>query len=103
LLLGGAKDALGQFEFGGTTVEEVTTWVRLNPKDENSGFNRIELGFIDSELRRMVFFDNLQQTTLVALSDVTINEPINAERFEFSPPEGVDVVGIPITAEVSDL
>ena len=103
LLLGGAKDALRQFEFGGTTVEEVTTWVRLNPKDENSGFNRIELGFIDSELRRMVFFDNLQQTTLVALSDVTINEPINAERFEFSPPEGVDVVGIPITAEVSDL
>jgi outer membrane lipoprotein carrier protein len=103
LLLGGAKDALEQFEFGGTTVEEVTTWVRLNPKDENSGFNRIELGFIDNELRRMVFFDNLQQTTLVALSDVTINEPINAERFEFSPPEGVDVVGIPITAEVSDL
>ncbi len=103
LLLGGAKDALRQFEFGGTTVEEVTTWVRLNPKDEKSGFNRIELGFIDSELRRMVFFDNLQQTTLVALSDVTINEPINAERFEFSPPEGVDVVGIPITAEVSDL
>ncbi len=103
LLLGGAKDALRQFEFGGTTVEEVTTWVRLNPKDEKSSFNRIELGFIDSELRRMVFFDNLQQTTLVALSDVTINEPINAERFEFSPPEGVDVVGIPITAEVSDL
>jgi outer membrane lipoprotein carrier protein len=103
LLLGGAKDALGQFEFGGTTVEEVTTWVRLNPKDENSGFNRIELGFIDSELRRMVFFDNLQQTTLVALSDVTINEPISAERFEFSPPEGVDVVGVPVTAEASDL
>lgn len=103
LLLGGAKDALEQFEFGGTTVEEVTTWVRLNPKDEKSGFNRIELGFIDSELRRMVFFDNLQQTTLVALSDVTINEPINAERFEFSPPEGVDVVGVPVTAEVSDL
>jgi len=103
LLLGGAEDALAQFDFGGTTVEEFTTWVRLDPKDQNSSFNRIELGFIDGELRRMVFFDNLQQTTLVALSDVTINEPINAERFEFSPPEGVDVVGVPVTAEVSDL
>ena len=103
LLLGGAKDALAQFNFGGTTVDEVTTWVRLEPKDENSGFNRIELGFIDGELHRMMFFDNLQQTTLVALHGVTINEPIDAERFEFSAPDGVDVVGVPITAEASDL
>ncbi len=103
LLLGGAKDALAQFNFGGTTVDEVTTWVRLEPKDENSGFNRIELGFIDGELHRMMFFDNLQQTTLVALHDVTVNEPIDAERFEFSAPDGVDVVGVPVTIEVSDL
>ena len=103
LLLGGAKDALAHFNFGGTTVEEVTTWVRLEPKDENSGFNRVELGFIDGELLRMMFFDNLQQTTLVALHDVTVNEPIDAERFEFSVPDGVDVVGTPVTIEASDL
>ncbi len=103
LLLGGAKDALAHFNFGGTTVEEVTTWVRLEPKDENSGFNRVELGFIDGELLRMMFFDNLQQTTLVALHDVTVNEPIDAERFEFSAPDGVDVVGVPVTIEASDL
>ncbi len=103
LLLGGAKDALAHFNFGGTTVEEVTTWVRLEPKDENSGFNRVELGFIDGKLLRMMFFDNLQQTTLVALHDVTVNEPIDAERFEFSVPDGVDVVGVPVAMEVSDL
>ena len=102
LLLGGAKDALAQFNFGGTTVDEVTTWVRLEPKDENSGFNRIELGFIGGKLMRMMFFDNLQQTTLIALHDVTINEPIDAERFEFSAPDGVDVVGVPITTEAAD-
>lgn len=102
LLLGGAKDALAQFNFGGTTVDEVTTWVRLEPKDENSGFNRIELGFIDGKLMRMMFFDNLQQTTLIALHDVTINEPIDAERFEFLAPDGVDVVGVPITTEDAD-
>jgi len=103
LLLGGAKDALAQFNFGGTTVEEETTWVRLEPKDENSGFNRVELGFVDGELLRMMFFDNLQQITMVALHDVTVNEPIDAERFEFSVPDGVDLVGIPATIEVSDL
>ena len=102
LLLGGSDDALEQFDFGGTTVETVTTWVRLEPKDKESGFNRVELGFIDSELRRMMFFDNLEQTTLVALHDVTVNEPIDPGRFEFTVPDDVDLVGTPATATVLD-
>ena len=101
LLLGGSENALEQFDFGGTTVEEITTWVRLEPKDKNSGFNRVELGFIDNELRRMVFFDNLEQTTLVALHDVVVNEPIDAARFEFQVPDDVDLVGTPTTAETA--
>lgn len=100
LLLGGADDALEQFEYGGTTIEKVTTWVRLEPKDKSSGFNRVELGFIDEELRRMVFFDNLEQTTFVALSDVIINEPIDASRFDFQLPDDVDLVGTPVVADV---
>ena len=102
LLLGGSENALEQFDFGGTTIEEITTWVRLEPKNKDSGFNRVELGFIDEQLHRMVFFDNLEQTTLVALHDVTINEPIDAERFEFVVPEGVDLVGTPAVAETAD-
>ena len=101
LLLGGSENALEQFDFGGTTVEEITTWVRLEPKDKNSGFNRVELGFIDNELRRMLFFDNLEQTTLVALHDVVVNEPIDAARFEFQVPDDVDLVGTPTTAETA--
>jgi len=98
LLLGGAENALEQFDFGGTTIETVTTWVRLDPKNKDSGFNRVELGFIDSELRRMVFFDNLEQTTLVALHDVIVNEAIDSARFEFVVPDGVDLVGTPAAA-----
>ena len=98
LLLGGAEDALEQFDFGGTTIETVTTWVRLDPKDKDGGFNRVELGFVDSELRRMVFFDNLEQTTLVALHDVIVNQPIESARFDFVIPDDVDVVGTPAAA-----
>lgn len=93
LLLGGSENALAQFDFGGTTVESITTWVRLEPKDRNSGFDRVELGFIDDQLQRMVFFDNLGQTTLVALHDVSVNEPIDSKRFDFVVPEDVDLVG----------
>jgi outer membrane lipoprotein carrier protein len=95
LLLGGSENALEQFDFDGTTVEEVVTWVRLKPKDKNSGFDWVELGFIDNQMLRMVFFDNLKQTTLIALHDVKWNELIDAARFEFVAPDDVDLVGTP--------
>ena len=95
LLLGGSENALEQFDFDGTTVEEVVTWVRLKPKDKNSGFDWVELGFIDNQMLRMVFFDNLKQTTLIALHDVKWNELIDGARFEFVAPDDVDLVGTP--------
>jgi len=98
LLLGGAAEALQQFEIDSSMVEAGTTWVRLLPVDPDSGFNRLELGFADAQLSRMVFFDNLEQTTLVALYDVRVNEPIDAARFEFLVPNGADLVGVPLVA-----
>ena len=98
LLLGGAEDALDQFDYEGSYKETVTTWVRLAPKNTESGFMRVELGFIDDVLNRMVFFDNLDQTTLVEFNTLAVNTPIGAERFEFLVPDDVDVVGTPAVA-----
>ena len=95
LLLGGTGDALDQFRYEGSYDEVETTWVRLEPLDTESGFLRVELGFIDDTLRRMVFFDNLDQTTLVEFSNVIVNEAIDSARFEFTVPDDVDVVGTP--------
>lgn len=95
LLLGGDEDALSQFRFDGSSVEEGTTWVRMIPVDTSSGFERMELGFEAGSLTRMVFFDNLEQTTFVALYDVRSNEPIEADRFVFEVPEDADLVGTP--------
>ena len=101
LLLGGAEGALEQFRFDGSSAENGTTWVRMIPVDTSSGFERMELGFTGGQLSRMVFFDNLEQTTVVALYDVTTNEPIDAERFEFVVPDDADLVGVPVAAEQS--
>jgi len=102
LLLSGAEGALEQFEYQGSYVETVTTWVRLAPKNTDSGFMRVELGFVENTLSRMVFFDNLEQTTLVDLRDVVVNEPIDPARFEFLVPEDVDVVGVPAVVGAMD-
>ena len=98
LLLGGSGQAMDQFEYGGSFEESGMTWVRLLPVDTDSGFRRVELGFDDGRLGRMVFLDNLEQTTVVVLNNVVVNEPIDAARFEFAVPDDVDVVGKPVAA-----
>lgn len=102
VLLGGSDEALDQFEYRGSYVEKDTTWVRLVPVNTDSGFMRVELGFMGEALHRMVFYDNLEQTTLVSLYEVAINDPIDAGRFRFDIPDGVDVVGTPVVAEAAD-
>ena len=99
LLLGGSAEALEQFRFDQSMIEAGTTWVRMIPVDTSSGFERMELGFFDGQLTRMVFYDNLDQTTLVALYDVKTNEPIEAEQFSFTVPDDADLVGVPLVAE----
>lgn len=102
LLLSGSADALEQFDYEGSYDETVTTWVKLAPKNTDSGFLRMELGFIDDTLNRMVFFDNLEQTTLVEFRDVAVNGQIDPARFEFLVPDSVDVVGMPAVADAPE-
>jgi chaperone LolA len=98
LLLGGAQDAMQQFSNDGSFVEAGTTWVQMSPKNTEGGFVRMDLGFKNDTLSRMVFYDNLEQTTLVALYDVVINAPIAPDRFSFTIPADTDVVGTPAVA-----
>jgi outer membrane lipoprotein carrier protein len=101
LLLGGSGKAMDQFEHDGSFTENGLTWVRLLPVDTESGFRRVELGFEEGRLSRMVFFDNLEQTTVVVLENVVVNEPIDAARFRFTVPDDVDVVGKPVTVSLT--
>jgi outer membrane lipoprotein carrier protein len=95
LLLSGSSDVLDQFDYIGSFTDNGTIWIQLRPKGTHNGFNKIELGFNDGELIRIMFSDNLEQTTVISLFDVFLNEGIDAQRFQFEPPEDVDIIGIP--------
>ncbi len=95
LLLGGGENALDDFDYIGSSEDRGTFWVELRPKSSDNGFTKLELGFNAGDLRRMIFSDNLQQSTLIALFDLEINQAIDSTHFEFNPPAGVDLVGIP--------
>lgn len=101
LLLGGSAEAMEQFNYEGSLAEDGLTWVTLSPCNTESGFLRVDMGFTDAGLERMLFFDNLGQRTTVVLSGVVVNQPLPAERFEFAVPEDVDVVGTPAVADTT--
>jgi outer membrane lipoprotein carrier protein len=99
LLLGGTTNVLDDFEYVESTSDRGTVWVHLRPRSADNGFTKIELGFNDGKLRRMIFSDNLQQSTLIVLFDVQVNQPVAAGRFQFVPPEDADLVGVPLVAD----
>ena len=98
LLLGGADNVLDDFDYMGSFEDRGTVWVRLKPGNSAHGFSKVELGFTDGTLSRMMFDDALGQTTLIALLDVTINKRQADEFFVFVLPDDVDLVGVPVIA-----
>jgi len=68
-------------------------YVDATPKAADSQFKRIRLGFADDLPRKMQLTDAFGQTTDLTFSDLRRNPKVAAATFQFTPPEGADVVG----------
>lgn len=72
-------------------------WLRLKPKGKDAEFEYADLGFAAAgggdALARMSFKDTLGNRTEIAFADWKRNAPLADERFRFTPPKGVDVIG----------
>jgi outer membrane lipoprotein carrier protein len=68
-------------------------WARLQPKRKDGGYEDIRVGFEQGKLAVLEMVDGFGQTTRVTLKGAKENVKIDAARFSFTPPPGVDVVG----------
>ncbi len=68
-------------------------WVELTPREKNTSFEHIRLGFDQHNLRSMELMDNFGHTTRLTFSHVQRNPKLAASLFKFTPPPGVDVIG----------
>ena len=64
----------------------------LNPVDSENQFEKIYIGFLGKQLFLMVMYDNLGQTTRINFKNPQRNVVVDADRFDFLPPDGVDVI-----------
>lgn len=68
-------------------------WIEAVPKVQDSGFERVRMGFAGNELRSMELADNFGQMTTLLFSKLERNPTIPATQFRFVAPAGVDVLG----------
>lgn len=66
--------------------------VRLLPTQSDSDFRSIELWLRDGAPVRMRFHDQLGGQTDVRFTDPSVNQPIDAAQFQFTPPPGAELV-----------
>ena len=72
-------------------VDEGLQWVKLSPKNEDSGFNYILIGLDKRGLAGMELKDNFGQLTRIYFSNVKKNIKLDDKLFEFIAPKGVDI------------
>ncbi len=69
-------------------------WLELAPKDgQEASFQSARLGFDGGALLRMEVVDLIGQHTKIEFSNWERNPGFAAGTFEYTPPEGVDVIG----------
>lgn len=81
------------FETEELGVRNGAHWLGLTPKSEESQFQRVEVAIDENGLRKMEFLDRFGQLTTLTFDNLERNAELEEGIFEFTPPEGVDVIG----------
>jgi outer membrane lipoprotein carrier protein len=92
-LLAGKGRLDNNFKIKALGEQDDVEWVQLLPRRQDSGYDDIRIGFARGKLHVLEMVDGFGHTTRITLDKPKENVKIDAGRFSFTPPEGVDVVG----------
>jgi outer membrane lipoprotein carrier protein len=89
-----AGDAIERsFELSEGRKEGDIEWLQANPRNKETSFESVRLGFRGPTLAAMELKDHFGQTTVIRFSEVKDNPQLSADLFQFEPPQGADVIG----------
>lgn len=91
LLLSGEVALEQNFTVEDQGESEGLYWIRLVPKDPDSGFKQLLIGLDGETLSGMELTDNFGQLTRIYFANVKTGIRHDPARFDFKPPAGVDV------------
>ena len=92
-ILAGTGDINESYSVENLGFQGALAWVSITPLDlETSQFESMRLGFDDETLRTMEILDALGDTTRIEMFEVVLDSEFNEKVFEFTIPEGVDLI-----------
>jgi chaperone LolA len=91
-ILDGSGDLDAHYVVINTGAQGAVQWLELTPRDADSDYNTIRLGFTGNDLSGMVLYDNLGQRTEITFKDARRNPKLDPALFTFAPPVGLDVI-----------
>jgi outer membrane lipoprotein carrier protein len=91
LLLSGEEALDKNFTIESQDKDQGLYWIKLIPKEEDSGFKLVLIGLDGNTLAGMELVDNFGQTTRIYFSNLKLGAKLDATKFDFKPPAGVDV------------
>lgn len=92
-LLAGGNAIEEGFVLKNAASKDGLDWVLVLPKNKDSGYERILLGFKADQLLKMELYDSFSHVTHITFDAIKQNPVIENTAFLFTPPEHVDVVG----------
>lgn len=91
-LLAGGSDIEKDYELSSLGSRDGLDWLEAVPRNRDTAFERIRLGFGKSGLDAMELRDQFGQTTVIKFSTIERNPSLAPEAFRFTPPKGADVI-----------
>lgn len=92
-LLAGDATIDKSFKLTNAFRKDTLQWVSAKPKDKESGFEKILMGFKENKIQALSLIDSFGHTTKIVFTEVEVNPVLEEKNFLFNPPKGVDVVG----------
>ncbi len=92
-LLAGSNEIERAFKLTEQGEKDGLEWVEAKPRDKESNFETIRMGFGFSGLEVMELVDNFGQTTVLKFTALRRNPKLDIALFKFVPPKGADVIG----------
>ncbi len=92
ILLAGDGELAHNYELEDIGAQGRYDWVNLTPKNADSGFIEVRIGFEHRRLRLMELLDTLDQTTRIVFVDIDENAALDDALFDFEVPHGADLI-----------
>jgi len=92
-LLAGNNEIEKHFDLKDLGKRGTMEWLEATPRDKESTFESLRMGFSGTGLEVMELRDHFGQTTVIRFSGLERNPKLAPGAFKFVPPKGVDVIG----------